>query len=764
MKQRQNKNNKPAWFLIFKSDFFTSTARFRNNRLKLPILLISIVVILSFLFRLAFSRFIQLTSVIIEPNIQIYSLIAVFSYIILFVPLVSPLGKVFFDTSGWKYQDSLASTPVYERDMLIGAFLSNLIFFLPFYGLLGTIMFAFFIGNAWAPWYVVSILLLIVLSGIITLGLLVGTIITPLVYTMIAKQRNDIARAAITFALSLLMLGGIFLALIYSNISTPEQLRWAAFLPSSLAANIIIFVLYGYTYSPGIIASSSILIVILVVFIILGWNYSDKLYALDEVLEQSKKEIKQRKSEQLLYLSLRKVVGVGIAEATLTNLKLTVRDIESLARLCLGISITVFLVYSLMGQLEELAIDQMWGEMNIQNAIMFISLAIGAGSMVYTEAANFMVSHKELFVLYKSSPKGASTFLIGKWIQMVLVQWFMAIVSIVFLQLLGIGNILHLLQMLGILAFNLFCMSGLVIGIYAINPTDNEEDVINMINMLFFFSIVLLFAGFTSSQFFFEGIRGWKIILPYIFEALFSICVFVLGILALEQMDIETLDSPLRRSILVIISSTIVWLISWIIFPAIILSFAILLYKPIIGYLGALIIPITIPLLSHKRKQIFGSLKLGKKKILRATVFLVGGLLVIFLVNMFVGVMIQMNLIKAPSNSIQDISALLPSFGQSHSLILIILISILVIIEELFFRGYLLVKLQKSLSDWVVIAITSTLFALLHVQGLATLIVSLIAGIVLAYARIKTETLIVPIGIHYIYNITLFLLLLRNTL
>ncbi len=751
--ERKEKPRK-AWVELFKAEYFSTTARFRNNRHLIPLTLTAALILIMFLFRLAFARFIESGAQLTEPTMQIYTVFGVFSYILLFVPLVSPLGKVFFDSTSWKYQDFLASTPIKERDILLGTFLSNLIFFLPFYGLFGTISLSFLVGTNWIPWWAVSLLLLAALSILIVFGLFAGTIITPLVYTVIAKQRNDLTRAMITFALALLMFGGVLLAYLYSGIDSPSELGWLGFLPSSLAANVIIYILYGENYFPGFWVSLSIIIGMFIALIIIGIKFSNQLYTLDQVLENAPKKVRKRTLYSLMYNGFRKIFGKGIAETTLVNFKLGVREIESLARLSLGVSITVFLVYSLLGEHTLQLVGSNLGQ--FQRAAIFFSLTIGAGSMVYIEAANFIVRHKEIFVLYKSAPYGIVKFLIGKWLQMSIIQSITASFAIVLLLLLNVSQFSLLLEMYTVLVFNIFCISALVIGIYSINPVDNEEDVINMINMLFFFTIVGVFAGVIASQYFFateDNIGFWSLIWPYIIIFLMSLTVFLLGIIAMEQMDVETLDSPLRRAIITIVAILSIWIISWIILPLIALALGTLLNIFYIGIVVASIIPLLIPLMTKQVKEIFG--EITEKNVKSNVMWLLKGVTLLFILNVLFGILITSGLLPEFSDINQIYSQFFPIFQNISRAAIFIAILVLVIVEEIFFRGYTLIKMEKSLGKIGAILGSSVLFALLHFNSLVTIMFSLFAGIILAIVRYKTKSLLSPILVHYFYNITL---------
>lgn len=75
--------------------------------------------------------------------------------------------------------------------------------------------------------------------------------------------------------------------------------------------------------------------------------------------------------------------------------------------------------------------------------------------------------------------------------------------------------------------------------------------------------------------------------------------------------------------------------------------------------------------------------------------------------------------------------------------------------EELLFRGLLLEGLRRSrLGPWLALAVTSVLFAEIHVPHSAYAFVSLLAsGLLFGAARLATGSLYLVIGLHCVFNI-----------
>ena len=81
------------------------------------------------------------------------------------------------------------------------------------------------------------------------------------------------------------------------------------------------------------------------------------------------------------------------------------------------------------------------------------------------------------------------------------------------------------------------------------------------------------------------------------------------------------------------------------------------------------------------------------------------------------------------------------------------------VIEEILFRGIVFRLLEESLGTWIALALSATLFGLVHLSSphatpLAALAIALEAGIMLAAAYLLTRRLWLAIGIHAAWNFT----------
>jgi membrane protease YdiL (CAAX protease family) len=91
---------------------------------------------------------------------------------------------------------------------------------------------------------------------------------------------------------------------------------------------------------------------------------------------------------------------------------------------------------------------------------------------------------------------------------------------------------------------------------------------------------------------------------------------------------------------------------------------------------------------------------------------------------------------------------------------LFILIALMPIAEEIFFRGFLLDKISSFAGDKFAIFATAVLFSIAHMTyaKLAPVLLILIMGIILGYIVVRTRNLFASIVAHMSYNIVVFIL------
>jgi membrane protease YdiL (CAAX protease family) len=84
-------------------------------------------------------------------------------------------------------------------------------------------------------------------------------------------------------------------------------------------------------------------------------------------------------------------------------------------------------------------------------------------------------------------------------------------------------------------------------------------------------------------------------------------------------------------------------------------------------------------------------------------------------------------------------------------LLFVMIVVIAPVVEELFFRGTVLPAIMDRLGPWPAILISSVWFAASHLQAIQFPGL-LVIGLVLAYSRVKTSSLIPAIAVHVAFN------------
>lgn len=77
--------------------------------------------------------------------------------------------------------------------------------------------------------------------------------------------------------------------------------------------------------------------------------------------------------------------------------------------------------------------------------------------------------------------------------------------------------------------------------------------------------------------------------------------------------------------------------------------------------------------------------------------------------------------------------------------------------EEIFFRGFVLGSLRDATGKWIAILASSVLFGALHLDALRIPIAAGV-GIALGYVAWETRSLVLPMIMHALYNLSLFML------
>jgi membrane protease YdiL (CAAX protease family) len=121
--------------------------------------------------------------------------------------------------------------------------------------------------------------------------------------------------------------------------------------------------------------------------------------------------------------------------------------------------------------------------------------------------------------------------------------------------------------------------------------------------------------------------------------------------------------------------------------------------------------------------------------------------LIFFIINFIFVVVLKFDVQEI--GNIEDLTALFSPIS------LILLVAIQPVAEEIFFRGFLLEKIESFAGGNIAILLTSVLFGLAHAayNKITPILLPIIMGIILGYVVVKTKNLYSSIIAHVCYNV-----------
>jgi uncharacterized protein len=155
----------------------------------------------------------------------------------------------------------------------------------------------------------------------------------------------------------------------------------------------------------------------------------------------------------------------------------------------------------------------------------------------------------------------------------------------------------------------------------------------------------------------------------------------------------------------------------------------------------------------YSRSQIISAIRLKKENLDMTAVYgIITAIVMVVVVIAIGGLLSLLGFDLENASNIQDIEQI---FSIPSTIILIIFQPIT---EEIFYRGFLLEKIEKISSAPVAIAITSILFGLAHLSAgnVYPALLTGVAGAMLAILVIKTKNLTAAIIAHIVFNVVNF--------
>lgn len=731
---------------VYKAEYFTTTSKFRAIRSYIPLIFILGVVLFSFVLRFAYDFFRGDTFISDPPVGTLFSIVTVFSYFTLFAPLLSPLGRVVYDGSDKSRREVALNSPVSNKDLLYGNLLSNLVFFLPFFSFIGTLSLAPFIGNGVYSPFLTSIFLFVILSLLITVGLVAGTFLSPLVYRFISAQQSNYARAFVTFAVAVMLVLSLpLLAYLLDTVNDPSlSVGIIGYLPFTLAANLIIYTLYGVAFvSSPVIATIFLVFYTLVIFAI-GYFLADNLYGYDEYEKKSGESLPASTINKVIS-GITSPIPITIRSLTRGMIKASVRDIEHIARLTIGIAITIFMIFALSSRGLFRGVAEF--PENVELAVIVFAIILSSASVVFIEGSAFVVQHRNMFTMLKSAPNGPWKFIISKFVQMFYIFFILFFFIIVGLSQLDIIAASNIVPILVITILGLVVLISISIVLFMINPADNQEDLVNFINLLIFYVFAFMLAIIPIVILLLElQLSISHIFLAVSITLMISIISLVTATYALEKMDVETLHSDFSQAIHHVTRSALLFFFGWIIVPLFSIPYFIqsgdLTGLLLIQSLFTVILPLLYYIQKYYRTKPIPVFTIPETSLRTAIITLMSMLVI--------GIIIQL-IYDSLSNN-QGLFVIDLEIGE---LVLLLLLGVLT--EEIFFRGLLIDYSSQRLRNTTSIVLASIFFASVHFATWGGMINAFIQGLLLGRLRLRTS-IYHTIIVHLVYNIIILVI------
>jgi len=161
-------------------------------------------------------------------------------------------------------------------------------------------------------------------------------------------------------------------------------------------------------------------------------------------------------------------------------------------------------------------------------------------------------------------------------------------------------------------------------------------------------------------------------------------------------------------------------------------------------------------LVNHESiKQMFDSLRLRTKGITRAAMWGIAAAIIIVILEFIISLLLII------SGQVQENFSNVPIlFAYTSPLVMLFVILVQSPAEEIFFRGFLLGKIDAVAGEKIAIISTAIFFGLAHFSYDKPLLVLVIIlmGLVLGFIVVKTKNLFSSITAHVLVNLTAFVL------
>ena len=268
------------WFAVFKAEYNSLTSRFRGKRFFLPLILFigalmlvfSIQLIISLTFEFLGTQGLDISIAEIrqnslQNNADIFFLVIFLNaFTAFFIPISVPIGRMIPEGG---MMDALVSTPVSNRDILIGSFLAELVLTTPFLctftaGIIAVLTLAPL--SIAIPAFIVSFILLFLN---VAFGLWIGIFFSRFFFQITLEKARAIITTGIAL-ISIFMLFTVDIVLKEGYQAVTSSHAFLMFIPSTWIAVILFSGIYGFTFNIPFIVSIFFLIISSSLLFIIG--------------------------------------------------------------------------------------------------------------------------------------------------------------------------------------------------------------------------------------------------------------------------------------------------------------------------------------------------------------------------------------------------------------------------------------------------------------------------------------------------------------
>ncbi len=434
----------------------------------------------------------------------------------------------------------LLATPIKEGDIFLGEYLGRIpvyawgiMFIVPMItGLLQNLF-----GITGLDVFVISLLVTL----LIALAAWIGAIITGFIVKRVARSpRGKDFGKALTFLIAVIFVIGFygFNFLGQEAIADLNFRAWLQILPSSWFGNIVNSLIGAPLALPWFNSSWSLvaIVVFAVVVFVGGYKLAPHFYSLDIGGTQVQISIE---GEHGFFRLMRRVVPASWAILAVTSLKTYVRRKENLSKLAYVIVIVIFLTV-----IQRLTSgDSLGGASGILDLLLtpwMFTLMLGTmlGSYIFVQS-------KDVLWIYKQSPRGIKSLVLGSLLAMITLSIPIAIGICIFLifsnQLDAIQGVSLVIAML----FGTFGSLGMSMGIGSLNPVYKQKSGKLALNTFAFMgiqlSIFFSLINWLFNNFFSIGSISNNLILIALLMSFFELGIGIpllyLGIWRLQKIE-----------------------------------------------------------------------------------------------------------------------------------------------------------------------------------------------------------------------------------